>query len=61
MLGVSKGSGVFRAYPVLRSTVTRRRQDTATGKINRQTVYVITSLTSADATVQDLGRLVLEH
>ena len=41
--------------------ITRRRQDTATGKTTRQTVYAITSLTSADATAQDLARLVREH
>ena len=30
-------------------------------KITRQTVYAITSLTSADATARDLARLVREH
>ena len=41
--------------------ITRWRQDAATGKTSRQTVYAVTSLTSADATVQDLARLVREH
>jgi predicted transposase YbfD/YdcC len=41
--------------------VTRRRKDTGTGKISRETVYAVTSLTSADATAQDLARLVREH
>ena len=42
-------------------TITRRRKDTGTGKISRETVYAVTSLTSADATAQDLARLVREH
>jgi len=41
--------------------ITRRRKDTATGRISRQTVYAVTSLTSAHATAQDLARLVREH
>ena len=41
--------------------ITRWRQDTATGKISRETVYAITSLTSAEATAADLARLVREH
>src|SRR6266576_4442348 len=41
--------------------ITRRRQDTATGKITRQTVYAVTTLTSAHATTPDLARLVREH
>ena len=41
--------------------ITRWRQDTATGKISRETVYAITSLTSAQATAADLARLVREH
>jgi predicted transposase YbfD/YdcC len=41
--------------------ITRWRQDTATGKISRQTVYAITSLTSAQATPAGLARLVREH
>jgi predicted transposase YbfD/YdcC len=41
--------------------ITRWRKDTATGKASRETVYAITSLTSADATAQDLARLVREH
>jgi predicted transposase YbfD/YdcC len=41
--------------------ITRWRQDTATRKISRETVYAITSLTSAHATAQDLARLVREH
>ncbi len=41
--------------------ITRWRQDTATGKVSRETVYAITSLASAQATAQDLARLVREH
>jgi predicted transposase YbfD/YdcC len=41
--------------------ITRWRQDTATGKTSRETVYAITSLTSALATARDLARLVREH
>jgi predicted transposase YbfD/YdcC len=41
--------------------ITRWRQDTGTGKATRQTVYAITSLASADATVRDLPRLIREH
>jgi predicted transposase YbfD/YdcC len=41
--------------------ITRWRQDAATSKTTRQTVYAITSLTSAHATAQDLARLVREH
>lgn len=41
--------------------ITRWRQNETTGKINRETVYVITSLTSAQATPEDLARLVREH
>jgi predicted transposase YbfD/YdcC len=41
--------------------ITRRRQQTATGKTTRQTVYAITSLTSAGATAADLARLVREQ
>jgi predicted transposase YbfD/YdcC len=41
--------------------ICRWRQDTATGKTSRQTVYAVTSLTSAEATAQDLARLVREH
>jgi predicted transposase YbfD/YdcC len=41
--------------------ITRRRQDTSTGKTSRETVYAITSLTSAHATAPDLARLVREH
>ena len=41
--------------------ITRRRQDTATGRTSRQTVYAVTSLTSAEATAEDLARLVREH
>jgi predicted transposase YbfD/YdcC len=41
--------------------ITRRRHDTATGKTSRQTVYAVTSLTSAHATAPDLARLVREH
>jgi predicted transposase YbfD/YdcC len=41
--------------------ITRRRKDTATGKTSRETVYAVTSLTSAHATAPDLARLVREH
>jgi predicted transposase YbfD/YdcC len=41
--------------------ITRRREDTATGKTSRETVYAITSMTSARVTAQDLARLVREH
>jgi predicted transposase YbfD/YdcC len=41
--------------------ITRRRKDTATGRVSRETVYAVTSLTSADASAQDLARLVREH
>jgi predicted transposase YbfD/YdcC len=41
--------------------ITRWRQDTSTGRASRQTVYAVTSLTSAEATAQDLARLVREH
>ena len=41
--------------------ITRRRQDTATGRTSRETVYAVTSLTSAHATAPDLARLVREH
>jgi predicted transposase YbfD/YdcC len=50
-------------FPYARQAIkiTRRRQDTATGTTSRQTVYAVTSLTSARATAQDLARLVREH
>src|SRR6266702_6556851 len=41
--------------------ITRWRQNTATGRASRQTVYAVTSLTSADATAGDLARLVREQ
>jgi predicted transposase YbfD/YdcC len=41
--------------------ITRRRQDITTGKVSRETVYAVTSLTSARVTAQDLARLVREH
>jgi predicted transposase YbfD/YdcC len=41
--------------------ITRWRKDTAAGKVSRETAYAVTSLTSADATTQDLNRLVREH
>jgi hypothetical protein len=41
--------------------ITRWRKDTATGRTSRQTIYAITSLTSPDATAEDLARLVREH
>jgi hypothetical protein len=41
--------------------ICRWRKDTATGTASRETTYAITSLTSADATAQDLARLVRDH
>ena len=41
--------------------ITRWRQDTATGRTSRQAVYAVTSLTSAEATSQDLARLIREQ
>jgi predicted transposase YbfD/YdcC len=41
--------------------ITRRRENAATGKTSRETVYAVTSLTSARVTAQDLARLVREH
>jgi len=41
--------------------ITRRRQDTSTGKTTRQAIYAITSLTGACATAHDLARAVREH
>jgi len=41
--------------------ITRWRQEIATGRTSRQAVYAVTSLTSADATAQDLARLTREH
>jgi predicted transposase YbfD/YdcC len=41
--------------------ITRWRQDTATGRASRQTVYAVTSLTSAHATARDLARLAREQ
>jgi len=37
--------------------ITRWRKDTSAGRATRQTVYAITSLTSADTTTRDLARL----
>jgi predicted transposase YbfD/YdcC len=41
--------------------ICRRRKDTATGTISRETAYAVTSLTSAHAGTPDLARLVREH
>jgi predicted transposase YbfD/YdcC len=41
--------------------ITRWRKGIATGKTSRETAYAVTSLTSADASAQDLARLVREH
>ena len=41
--------------------ITRWRQDTSAGRVSRQAVYAVTSLASAEATVQDLARLVREQ
>ena len=50
-------------FPFARQAIkiTRWRQDTTTSKISRETVYAITSLTSALATARDLARLAREH
>jgi len=50
-------------FPFARQAIkiTRWRQDTATGKISRESVYAITSLASAHATAPDLARLAREH
>ena len=50
-------------FPFARQAIkiTRWRQDTVTGKISRESVYAITSLTSAHATARDLARLAREH
>jgi predicted transposase YbfD/YdcC len=41
--------------------ITRWRQEIATGRVSRQAVYAVTSLTSAEATAGDLARLVREQ
>jgi predicted transposase YbfD/YdcC len=41
--------------------ITRWRHDTSAGTASRQTVYAVTSLTSAEATAGDLARLVREQ
>ena len=50
-------------FPCARQAIkiTRWRQQITTGKVLRQTVYAVTSLTSVHATTQDLARLVREH
>lgn len=50
-------------FPHIRQAVkiTRWWQDTKTGKVSCETAYVITSLTSAQATPDDLARLVQDH
>jgi len=50
-------------FPCARQAIkiTRRRQDAAAGRASRETVYAVTSLASADATMQDLARLVREQ
>jgi predicted transposase YbfD/YdcC len=50
-------------FPFARQAIkiTRWRQDTATGKISRETIYAITSLTGAQATAAGLARLAREH
>ena len=55
----SSGLGLPSARQAIK--ITRWRQDTATGKTSRETVYAITSLTSVQATAPDLARLVREH
>jgi predicted transposase YbfD/YdcC len=53
----------FLDFPCARQAIkiTRRRKDTATGRTTRETVYAVTTLTSAHATTPDLARLVREH
>jgi predicted transposase YbfD/YdcC len=53
----------FLDFPHARQAIkiTRRREDTATGRTTRQAVYAVTTLTSAHATTPDLARLVREH
>lgn len=41
--------------------VTRWRQNAKTKKISRESIYVVTSLTNAEATPADLARLLREH
>jgi len=41
--------------------ITRWRQEIATSKVSRETVYAVTSLASADATAADLARLAREQ
>jgi predicted transposase YbfD/YdcC len=41
--------------------LTRWRQNTKTGKISHESIYIVTSLTSAEATPADLARLIREH
>ena len=41
--------------------VTRWRQNAKTKKISRESIYIVTSLTSAEATPADLARLLREH
>jgi predicted transposase YbfD/YdcC len=41
--------------------ITRWRQEIATGRVSRETVYAVTSLISTDATAGDLARLVREQ
>jgi predicted transposase YbfD/YdcC len=50
-------------FPCARQAIkiTRRREDITTGKTSRQTVYAVTSLTSAHATGQDLALLIRGH
>jgi predicted transposase YbfD/YdcC len=50
-------------FPCARQAIkiSRWRKETATGKTSRETVYAVTSLTSAHATAPDLARLVREH
>ena len=47
--------------PARPSKITRWRQDITAGGASREAVYAVTSLTSAEATAQDLARLVRDH
>jgi predicted transposase YbfD/YdcC len=50
-------------FPHARQAIklTRWRQNRSTQKISRETIYLVTDLTSADVTTAELGQLVREH
>jgi predicted transposase YbfD/YdcC len=53
--------GLDLPYACQAVKITRWRQNARTKKISRESVYVVTSLTSAEATPADLARLIREH